>query len=191
MNRPDRAWTILAERPIYDNPWISLTEYDVLNPAGKPGLYGKMHFKNKAIGIIPIDDEGYVYLVGQTRFALSAYSWEIPAGGGPLDEDPLEAAKRELKEETGLVAGEWNRVLEMHLSNSVTDEHGFIFLATDLRMEEAEPEDTEDIRVLRIPLQEAYEMVTDGRITDAPTIMAILLVMTMMDRGEIDFKTKP
>lgn len=186
MNGTDKPWTVLAERPIYDNPWISLTEYDVLNPAGKPGLYGKVHFKNKAIGIIPIDSEGNTYLVGQTRFVLSSFSWEIPAGGGPMNDDPLASAKRELQEETGLSADNWRPILEMHLSNSVCDEHGYLFLATGLHQGQSDLEDTEDIRVRKLPFHEAYEMVVDGRITDAPSIMAILRVKIMLDNGEIN-----
>ena len=185
MNSTDPAWKILAQRPIYENPWISVTEFDVLNPAKKPGLYGKVHFKNKAIGIIPIDEEGNTFLVGQSRFTLSNYSWEIPAGGGPLDLDTLESAKRELQEETGLIAREWRLILESHLSNSVTDEHGFIFLATGLEAGSSEPEDTEDIQVRKLSLQEAYGMVRKGEITDSVSVMAILLVQMMMDKGEI------
>jgi 8-oxo-dGTP pyrophosphatase MutT (NUDIX family) len=185
MNSTDPAWKVLAERPVYDNPWISLTEFDVLNPAGKPGLYGKVHFKNKAIGIIPVDAEGNTYLVGQSRFTLSSYSWEIPAGGGPLDTDLLGSAKRELQEETGLIAHQWRQILVTHLSNSVTDEHGFVFLATSLEAGLSEPEETEDIQVRKLPVREAYEMVRKGEITDSVSVMAILLVQMMMDKGEI------
>jgi ADP-ribose pyrophosphatase len=180
-----RSWKILAERPMYDNPWISVTEYDVLNPAGRPGLYGKVHFKNKAIGIVPLDHEGNTYLVGQTRFVLDAYSWEIPAGGCPLGNDPLHTAQRELREETGLIASEWRQILEIHLSNSVTDEHGFIYLATGLTTGQAEPEDTEDIKTWKLPFEQAIKMVLEGRITDSVTISALLRVKLMMDDGKL------
>ncbi|MGH2643486.1 MAG: NUDIX domain-containing protein, partial [Chitinophagaceae bacterium] len=117
-------WTILSQEIRYDNSWISLTEYDVLNPKGGKGIYGKVHFKNFAIGIVALDNENNIYLVGQYRFPLNQYSWEIPEGGGPLGIDPLESAKRELLEETGLKANSWEKFLEMHLSNSVSDEFG-------------------------------------------------------------------
>src|ERR1700749_713022 len=120
MAHPEHnPWQITGEKDVYDNPWINLTEYQVLNPSGKPGIYGKGHFKNIAIGILPLDDELNTYLVGQFRFAPDEYSWEMPEGGGPLGIDPLASAKRELLEETGLVAGEWIEIQRMHLSNSV------------------------------------------------------------------------
>src|SRR3712207_1287942 len=132
-------WTILGQREIYDNKWIHVTEYDVINPSGGKGIYGKVHFKNIAIGIIPLDHEFNTYLVGQYRFTLKQYSWEIPEGGGALGVDILESAKRELKEETGLVATEWTRLADLHLSNSVTDEYGAIFMARNLSQQEAAP----------------------------------------------------
>ena len=115
-------WIILDEKKVYDNKWINLTHFNVLNPNGGEGVYGKVHFKNIAIGIVPIDDEGNTWLVGQERFPINLYSWEIPEGGCPLNEKPLDAAKRELVEETGLVAAEWRQILTLHLSNSVSDE---------------------------------------------------------------------
>src|ERR1700712_2599988 len=132
MNEAHNPWQILTEKPVYDNPWINVTEYDVINPSGGKGIYGKVHFKNKAIGILPLDDELNTYLVGQYRFTLSEYFWEIPEGGSPLGTDILASAKRELLEETGLVAGEWTKLMDFHLSNSVCDEHGQIFLARQL-----------------------------------------------------------
>ena len=125
-------WTILGEKTIYDNKWINVTEYDVLNPSGGKGIYGTVRFKNLAIGILPLDEEGYTWLVGQYRFPLNAYSWEIPEGGGDPEVAPVASAQRELIEETGLVAKDWTMIQEMHLSNSVTDEQAFIFLARGL-----------------------------------------------------------
>jgi 8-oxo-dGTP pyrophosphatase MutT (NUDIX family) len=183
-------WEILGEKRIYDNPWIRLTEFDVLNPSGGKGIYGKVHFKNKAIGIVALDQDGSIHLVGQSRFTLSTFSWEIPEGGGPLQEPPLSAAQRELREETGLEADHWRQILEMHLSNSVTDEHGFVFLATGLRPGPAHLEETEDIRNLRLPFDEALAMVLDGRITDAMTVAAILRVKLMLDGGEIEMNKR-
>jgi 8-oxo-dGTP pyrophosphatase MutT (NUDIX family) len=167
-------WTILDEAVKYDNPWIRVTEYRVLNPNGGKGIYGKVHFKNLAIGIVALDDENNIYLVGQYRFPLDQYSWEIPEGGGPHGIDPLESARRELLEETGLKAGSWEKLLEMHLSNSVSDEYGIIFLATQLSQHDAMPEETEELRVKKIPLDEACEMVNNGTITDSLTVAALL-----------------
>ncbi len=128
MTQSNNPWTILSETEVYDNPWIQVKEYDVLNPSGGKGIYGKVHFKNFAIGIIPLDSDLNTYIVGQYRFTLGQYSWEIPEGGGDLRIEPLEFARRELKEETGLVAKSWTNLGNLHLSNSVTDEVATIFL---------------------------------------------------------------
>jgi len=175
----DNPWKILAERPIYDNPWIGVTEYDVINPGGGKGIYGKVHYKGLAIGIVPMDDEGHIWLVGQYRFVLDAYSWEIPEGGGRHDVPPIESAKRELEEETGLVARDWSLLMEMHLSNSVSDEQAFVYLARGLEQREAMPEETEQLTVRRLPFEEAYKMVERGEITDSISVAAILKVKLM------------
>lgn len=159
---------------IYENPWISLTEYQVINPSGNPGIYGKVHFKNIAIGVLPLDDELNTYLVGQYRFALGQYSWEMPEGGGPLGIDPIESAKRELLEETGLKAKSWTEIQRLHLSNSVSDELSILYVARDLQQFEAEPEDTEQLIVHKLPFEEVYQMVCRGEITDAMTVAAVL-----------------
>jgi len=185
MNETHNPWTILAEQPIYDNRWISVTEYDVINPSGGKGIYGKVHFKNKAIGILPLDDSFNTYLVGQFRFALNEYFWEIPEGGGPLGTDILDSAKRELLEETGLVATKWTKLMDFHLSNSVSDEHGQIFLAQKLTQHAAEPEETEQLQVKKIPFEEAYAMVEDGRITDSISVAAIQKVKLMLLDGRL------
>jgi len=176
----ENPWQITDEKEVYDNPWINLTEYQVINPSGNPGIYGKVHFKNRAIGVVPLDTELNTYLVGQYRFTLSQYSWEIPEGGGPLNEDPLDAAKRELLEETGLVAANWTQIQTMHLSNSVTDEYSVIYTATGLEQREAEPEDTEQLIVKKIPFDEVYNMVCNGQITDSLTVAAILKVKLLL-----------
>jgi 8-oxo-dGTP pyrophosphatase MutT (NUDIX family) len=169
-------WTILESKKIYQNPWISLTEHQVLNPSGGNGIYGEVHFENYAIGIIAIDEDDMIWLVGQYRFPLKQYSWELPEGGGPLDGNPLDSAKRELLEETGLVAKEWTELLRMHLSNSVSDELGILYLAKDFEQFEAEPEETEQLEVKKIPFEEAYQMVMKGEITDSLSIAGILKV---------------
>jgi 8-oxo-dGTP pyrophosphatase MutT (NUDIX family) len=185
MDEQQSPWTVLSEKDIYDNPWIHITEYNVLNPAGGKGIYGKVHFKNWAIGVLPLDEDLNTYLVGQYRFVLNQYSWEIPEGGGPLGIDMLESAKRELKEETGLVADRWTQIVTLHLSNSVTDEYGAIFLARGLQQEEAKPEDTEQLVVKKVPFEEAYQMVEKGIITDSLAVTAILKVKILLLEGKL------
>jgi 8-oxo-dGTP pyrophosphatase MutT (NUDIX family) len=171
----ESPWKILHENPVYDNPWISLSQYSVVTPSGTPGIYGKVHFKNKAIGILAVDEHHHIWLVGQWRFPLGAWSWEIPEGGGPTGSDPLDTARRELKEETGLVASQWSELLRSHLSNSVSDEEGIIYLAQGLEQFEVNREETEaDMKVVRLPFIEAFEMVMEGKITDSLSMMAIL-----------------
>jgi ADP-ribose pyrophosphatase len=181
----ENPWQITSEKKVYDNPWINLTEYQVINPSGNPGIYGKVHFKNFAIGIIPLDEHMNTWLVGQYRFALSSYSWEIPEGGGVLGIDPLDSAKRELLEETGLKADRWVELQRMHLSNSVTDELCIVYLAQGLQQFDAEPEDTEQLIVKKIPFKEVYRMVRDNEITDSVTVIAVLKLQLILSEGTI------
>jgi 8-oxo-dGTP pyrophosphatase MutT (NUDIX family) len=174
MEQHPNPWKTLSTRPLYDNPWISVREDQVINPKGGKGIYGVVHFKNKAIGIIPVDEEGYTWLVGQYRYALEEYCWEIPMGGGPLAIDILESAKRELKEETGFTAARWTMIARIHTSNSVTDEEGFVFLAEELTPGETAPEETEDLVVRKVHLREAVAMVMDNRITDSISVGGLL-----------------
>ena len=173
MEQTNNPWQITGETPIYDNPWISVTEFKVINPNGGKGIYGKVHFKNLAVGVAAVDDDGHLWMVGQYRFPLDKYSWEIPEGGCPLGTDPLEAAKRELREETGLIATEWTKLLEIHLSNSVSDEFGIIWKATGLDRHAPEPEETERLDVKKITLDEAYRLVETFEITDSLSVAAI------------------
>jgi 8-oxo-dGTP pyrophosphatase MutT (NUDIX family) len=168
-------WTTLSGEVKYDNKWISVTEFQVINPAGGRGIYGKVHFKNKAVGIIPLDAELNTWLVGQFRYTLNAWSWEIPEGGSPMDSSPLDSAKRELKEETGLTARKWTELMRLHTSNSVTDEEGFIFLAEDLEEGDPSPEETEaGLKIWKLPFRDALQLVMGGKITDSLSVMGIL-----------------
>lgn len=183
MKNPDKnPWTILSHEIIYKNPWIAVTEYKVLNPNGGEGIYGKVHYKNLAIGIVAMDDKNNIFLVGQYRFPLDQYSWEIPEGGGPLEIDPLESAQRELLEETGLKARQWEKIQEMYLSNSVSDEKCLVYLATGLTPHQPQPEETEDLKIKRIPFDDAYDLMLKGELTDAITVVALMKIKLM--KGE-------
>lgn len=170
------SWKKLSSRTVFENPWMSVHEDEVINPGGGRNNYGWVHFKNRAIAIVPLDADGNTWLVGQQRYTLAAYSWELPMGGGPLDEAPLDAAKRELKEETGLSAERWTEIMKLHVSNSITDEEGIVFLAEGLAEGETDFEETEELAIRRLPLDEAVAMVTRGDITDAVSVAALLQV---------------
>ncbi len=170
-------WQAISQQKIYENPWIKLEEHQVINPAGGHGIYGKVHFKNKAIGIIPLDENNNTWIVGQHRYTLGKWSWEIPEGGGPLDVDPLESAQRELKEETGLSATHWQEIATTYLSNSVSDEIGHIFLAEGLQEGKANLEETEaDLIIKKLPFVEVLQMVEKGEITDSLSVIGILKI---------------
>ena len=170
----ENPWKKLSDELKYENPWIKVSEHKVINPNNSEGIYGLVHFKNLAIGIIPIDSDGNIYLVGQYRYPVETYSWEIPEGGGPIGIDPLESAKRELKEEVGLSAGKWTEMLRMHLSNSVSGELAIVYLAEDLVLGLSEPEETEQLQIKKLPFSEAFEMVMNGEIMDSISVAAIL-----------------
>jgi 8-oxo-dGTP pyrophosphatase MutT (NUDIX family) len=179
-------WTILGEKAIYENPWIQVTEFDVINPGGGKGIYGKVHFKNIAVGIVAWSEQQELALVGQYRFTLDRYSWEIPEGGCPLGESPLAAAQRELAEETGLVAGRWQELFQLHLSNSVSDELGIVFLATDLEQGQAQPEQTENLALQWMTLEQALAAVEKGEITDSMSVAAIYKMQVLRLQGQIN-----
>ncbi len=176
-------WRRIARRIAYENPWITVWHDDVARPDGSPGVYGVVHFASLAAGIVALDEDDRVLLVGQHRYTLDAYSWEIPEGGVPAGEDPLEGARRELREETGVVAAGWREIGRFHLSNSVTDEAGVLYLATGLTQESAAPEATEDLAIRWVPFGEAVAMTLDGRITDAIAILGIQRVALERLRG--------
>lgn len=135
MESTPNPWRTISSKVVYQNPWMVVEEDQIVNPSGNPGIYGKVLFRNRAIAIIPLDLENYTWIVGQYRYTLDAYSWEIPMGGVPVKEDMIEGAKRELLEETGITAGKWTKLLTIHPSNSVTDELGYTFLAEDLSVD--------------------------------------------------------
>ena len=185
MEEQRNPWKVISAKEVYDNTWIKVTEYDVINPSGGKGIYGKVHFKNIGIGILPLDDQLNTYLVGQYRFTIDEYSWEIPEGGGKLHVDPLESAKRELLEETGLVARDWTVLSRLHLSNSVSDETGILFLARNLEQHAPMPEETEKLVIKKLPFEEAWQMVENGLITDSLSIIAIQKLKLLLAEGKI------
>ena len=178
-------WKTLATRPVYDNPWISVREDQVITPTGSRGIYGVVHMKNQATGIVPIDSDGRTVLVGQYRYTLEGYSWEIPEGGVPAGEATLAGAQRELREETGLVAANWFELAGQSVSNSVTDERCTCFLAWDLTRQAAAPDETEDLALRWLPVAEAIEMTLDGRIHDAVSVVALLTAEALARRGRL------
>lgn len=180
----ENPWKILSSADVYETPWFKVRKDVVINPAGNETFYTSVRFQNYALGIVPIDKEGNTWLVGQYRYPLEEYSWEIPMGGGPLQDDILDSAKRELKEETGIEAKKWTAFQRLHTSNSVTDEVGFVYLAEELTFGEAAPEESEDLQVKKLPFREVYQMVLDNEITDAISVAAILrLPAILMEKG--------
>ena len=172
INRGD--WIVKNSNEAYENPWITVRHHDVITPGGNKGIYGEVNFKNIAIGIIPIDEDGYTWRVGQFRFPINKYSWEIPEGGGPIGINPLESAKRELQEEVGYTAKQWSEFLQLDLSNSVTNERAIVFLAESLTFIGTSHEDTENLRLERLHFSTLYQQVLNGLITDSISVAAVL-----------------
>ena len=177
-------WKKLSGVTVYDNAWIRVEEHQVITPRNKQGLYGKVSFKNRAVGIVPLDNERNTWLVGQYRYTLNEYSWEIPMGGCPMEENLLDSAKRELKEETGLTAESWTNIMKIHTSNSVTDEVGYVYLAELLTEGATAFDDTEDLKIKKIPFTEALSLVMQGVITDAISIAAIFKTAFLLDQNQ-------
>jgi ADP-ribose pyrophosphatase len=185
MKEENNPWKTLKSEVKYDNPWIKITENQTTDAAGGDGIYGVVHYKNIAIGIIPLDEDYNTWLVGQYRYPLKQYSWEICEGGGLHNNNILDSAKRELLEELGLKANSWEKIMDMHLSNSVSDEAGVIYIAKDLSYFDPEPEDCEVLQIKKLPLNTVYEMVMSGEITDSLTVSGILKTKILIDKGVI------
>jgi ADP-ribose pyrophosphatase len=179
MSKHENPWKTLNVRDIYENPWIRVAEHKVTNPTGNPGIYGKVSFKNLACGIIPRDDDGNTWIVGQYRYTIDDYSWEIPMGGVDLGTDPLSGAKRELKEETGLSASRWEKILNVHISNSITDEAGVVYLAEGLQYGDTEFDETEKIEIRKLQFADVLKMVLKGEITDVLSVAGILKLASL------------
>jgi len=170
---PKGSWIRNARRVAYENPWLTVWHDDVTRPDGAAGIYGVVHFANLAAGVLVLDDDDRVLLVGQHRYPIDVYSWEIPEGGVPTGETALDGARRELREETGVEASDWRELARIHLSNSVTDELAILFIATGLTHGVATPDGTEDLAIRWMPFADVLAMTLDGRISDAMTVVAV------------------
>jgi 8-oxo-dGTP pyrophosphatase MutT (NUDIX family) len=178
-------WRKVRGEVVFETKWIRIESHDVIAPTGKPAHYGLAYFQNRAIGVLPLFDDGTVPLVGQMRYSIDAYSWEIPEGGAPLDEDPRDGAVRELREETGLIAADLRQILRMDLSNSVTDEDCVCYLATGLSQADSAPDDTEHFEYARVPFSQLLKAVINSQVRDAITIACVLRVHHMAVTGEL------
>lgn len=168
------GWQRLTSRCVYDNPWISVFHEQVKTPGGGEGIYGVVHFKGVAVGVVPIDDQQNTWLVKQSRYTLNDYTWEIPEGGSALGESTLACAQRELEEEVGLNASRWRELMKLHTTNSVSDESAVVYVAEGLTVGTQKLDATEDIEIKKLPLREAIEMAKRGEITDAISVAALM-----------------
>ncbi|MFI5141501.1 MAG: NUDIX domain-containing protein [Bacteroidia bacterium] len=185
ISHEENPWITKTTEQVYESAWIKVTKSDVINPAGNDAIYSVVHFKNLAIGVLPLDKEYNTWLVGQYRYPTDSYSWEIPEGGGKMDVDPIESASRELKEETGVVAQKYTEFMRLHTSNSVTNELAIVYIATELSFENAEPEESELLQVKKLHLNEAFDWVMQGKITDGISVAAILKAKWLLDNAKL------
>jgi 8-oxo-dGTP pyrophosphatase MutT (NUDIX family) len=178
-------WKTLKEEERYRSPWIAVSQHDVIDPSGRQGIYGVIHFVNLAIGIVPLDEHLNTWIVGQYRYPIEAYSWEIPEGGGRRDVPALESAKRELREEAGIVAERWREILRMDLSNSASDEEAIIFVAQGLTFHDPEPDHDEELALRKVPFDDLFAMVMRGEVRDSLTVAAVMKVKLMLLDGTL------
>lgn len=179
-------WTRLSKRVVFDTAWITVEDHTCRDPAGNDTQYGVVRFKNRAVGVIPLHDDGTITLVGQYRFALEQYSWEFPEGGCPKGREMIDTAAMELSEETGLRAESLTHFMDYHLSNSVTDESGALYLAQGLSQGEAHPEDSEELNIRRVTLDEILTDIEAGKITDSITVMGAYKLALWRVQGKLD-----
>ena len=178
-------WKTLNVEERYATPWISVSHHDVIDPSGTPGIYGVVHFKNIAVGIVPLDEELNTWIVGQYRYPIRAYSWEIPEGGGKRGVPAIESAKRELREEVGIEAQQWTEILHMDLSNSASDEEAIIYVAQGLTFHAPEPDHNEELVMRKLPFAELYAMVMRGEVRDSLTVAAVMKVQLLLADGSL------
>lgn len=179
------AWRGETEETVFENPWMRLSRHRVIAPTGNAADYTVMRPKSVATGVLPIHDDGTVVLVGQQRFALANYSWEMPEGGAPLDEDPFDGVRRELAEEAGLAAASWAPALTMELSNSITTELAHTWIAWDLSPVPVAPDPTEVIAVARVPFGDLLDEIGRGTVKDAMTVATAYKAYHMARNGEL------
>jgi len=181
-----QGWRHEPPTRLLDNPWFTVDHFAAVAPTGAPANYYLQGFKNVATGALPLHEDGSVTLVGQWRFPFGTYSWEIPEGGAPRGEAPLDGAKRELREEAGLEAAHWRQILTMQLSNSCSDERAVGYLATGLAAVPRAPDETEDLAIVRVPFREALNAAVTGSVEDAITVAMLLRVHHMAYEGDLD-----
>jgi len=181
----DNPWRTHASQEVFDNPYVKIIRHEVTRPSGQPGVYSVINFKRVAVAIIPVDEEGCTWLVGQYRYPHDTYEWEIPEGGAEPGEDPEDCARRELREEAGLIAGTLTPILHMQLSNSTTNEISHSFLDTHLALTNSDPDETEQLAIHRLPLTEAYDMVLRGEIRDALSVASLLKLKLLQESGAL------
>ena len=182
LNEIKNPWKIIDTDKVYESPWIHVTKHNVLDPSEQPGTYSVVHFKHLAIGVLPLDEEYNTWIVGQYRFPLKRYTWEIPEGGGDMNVPPIDSAKRELSEEVGISATKWTNIQEFDTSNASTDERAIIFVAQKLNFHEAHPDDNEELTIKKLPFAELYELAVKGEITDSLSLVAILKTKLLLDQ---------
>jgi ADP-ribose pyrophosphatase len=180
-NEGHNPWTKISSEVKYENPWIKIVEDKVKNPAGNDGIYGVVHFKTHAIAVIPLDENNNTWIVGQYRYPLDSYEWEIVEGGCPEGTSPLETAHRELHEEVGLKAETMEMILEMQLSNSTTDEVSYTYIARGLSYVGETPEEEEELAIRKLPFTEVYEMVLREEIRDSLSVASVLRAKIWLD----------